>query len=537
MTVGRSALRVLVLDDRKEDRLLAIRELRRAYPRVSVREVVDVAQFEAAMAEGGFDVVITDFQLRWSTGLTIVETVKARHPWIPVIMFTATGSQETAVEAMKAGLDDYVVKSPHHIVRLSVAITAALDRTRARQEAEDARRRFLERETELREAAEAANRAKDEFLAVLSHELRTPLTAVLGWARMLRSGRLGATAVDHAVEVIERNALALGKLVEDLLDVSRIIAGRVQLESHVLDLVHVVRAAIEAVAPVALAKEITLQFAPASGVVQVSGDAARLQQVVWNLLTNSIKFTPRDGHVRAAIIVDNGFAVIRVSDSGPGVPREQLSTLFEPFRQGDVSPTRAHGGLGLGLTIVRHLAELHRGTIDVVSPGELGGATFVVRLPRARSRVVVEPPLPDVPRPLAPATATLPSLEGIRVLLVEDDPDTRELLALAFRECRAEVTAVGSAAEALDFMTRDLPDVLVSDIAMADEDGYDLIRKVRALPIERGGATPAVAVTAYARDEDRERSTAAGYNRYVGKPVDPASLCVSVADLLAAVRR
>ncbi len=387
--------------------------------------------------------------------------------------------------------------------------------------------------------AQAANRAKDEFLATLSHELRTPLTAVMGWARLLRSPDTDEATAARAIEVIERNTRLQVQLVSDLLDVSRIITGKLRLEVRPVDLTTVVEAACEAVRTAAEAKRINIIIDLDPELLPIQGDPDRLQQVVWNLLSNAVKFTPDGGRVDINVTRGRGHVEIRVRDTGQGIRPGFLPYVFDRFRQGDSTAARMHGGLGLGLAIVRHLVELHGGTVEVTSEGQDRGATFTVRLPETAPLLS---PVSEVPsrsgRSAGAAdgdrAAAEPALDGIRVLLVEDDPDQRELVGRLLRQHGARVTAVASAADARARLASAQPDVVVSDIALPEEDGYALIRDLRN---RRGDAVPAVALTAYARDEDRARATAAGYDMHVSKPADSEVLVRAVASLTGRVGR
>jgi PAS domain S-box-containing protein len=386
--------------------------------------------------------------------------------------------------------------------------------------------RLYKASQEARQAAEAANRAKDEFLATLSHELRTPLSPILGWVRLLRSGDLDEAASARGLEVIERNVRAQTQLIEDLLDVSRIITGKLRLEVRPMDLVSVVEAGIEAVRPAADAKGIRIEARLDPLASAMVGDPDRLQQVVWNLVSNAVKFTPKDGRVEVELSGVNAHARIRVRDTGKGIRPTFLPHVFDRLRQADSTSTRAHGGLGIGLAIVRHLVELHGGTVAAESEGEGKGATFTVELPISGA--------PGTERS-APDAAAQPEgavrLDGVRVMVVDDEADTRDLLSFSLRNYGAEVTALGSATEALAAIQQAKPDVLVSDIGLPGDDGYSLIRQVRALDEDRGGRVPAAALTAYAKDEDRHRAIAAGFQAHVTKPVELAELASVVASL------
>jgi PAS domain S-box-containing protein len=383
-------------------------------------------------------------------------------------------------------------------------------------------------------SAQESNRLKDEFLATISHELRTPLTAILGWAHLLRAGQIDNGRATNALETIERNARAQSQLIDDLLDVSRIITGKLRLDVRQVEPSSFIESAIEALRPAAEAKGVRIQKVMDTGVISVAGDPARLQQVVWNLLSNAIKFTPKGGRVQVRLERINSHIEIVVSDTGAGIKPEFLLHVFERFRQADQTTTRQYGGLGLGLAIVRHLVELHGGTVEAESPGEGQGATFIVKLPI----ISVYQKNNFVERIHPAARDTLPSfdcpdrLDGMKVLVVDDEVDTRELLRVGIGRCGAEVTTAGSAPEALAAIEKERPDLLISDIGMPEEDGYELIRKVRALPAEQGGKIPAIALTAYARTEDRLRALRAGYQMHVTKPVELAELAAVMASLV-----
>lgn len=383
------------------------------------------------------------------------------------------------------------------------------------------------------------NRIKDEFLSTLSHELRTPLNAILGWTQLLRMEEVNEEAA-HGLEVIERNVRVQTKLIEDLLDVSRITTGKLRLGVHPIRLVPVVEAAVDTVRPAADARKITLDLRlPAADEDHLSGDPDRLQQVVWNLLANAVKFTPHGGRIAVSVDMMPGDASpmyrIRVADNGIGIAPSFLPFVFDRFRQADSTSTRSHGGLGIGLTIVRHIVELHGGSVAVDSPGEGQGSTFTILLPAAA--VPVLPPAGgDVPTAVSRAAAhaeTFGDLSGVSVLVVDDEPDARELIAQVLKRARARVAMAGSVAEALDQIGRQVPDVLVSDIAMPTSDGFSLIRQVRQMDSAKGGQIPAVALTAYARDEDRQRALGAGFQNHLAKPVEPADLVAAVAQLLS----
>jgi PAS domain S-box-containing protein len=398
----------------------------------------------------------------------------------------------------------------------------------------------------LYQESQEASRLKDEFLATVSHELRTPLNAILGWARMLRGGKLDDLTASQAVEIIERNARSQAQLIEDLLDVSRIITGNLRLEIGSVEPVSVINAAIDAVRPTAEAKSVRLQVMLDPWAGAVSGDPDRLQQIIWNLLSNAVKFTPKGGKVQVRLERVESHIEIVVNDTGQGINPEFLPFVFERFRQADSTLTRAHGGLGLGLAIVRHLVEMHGGTVHADSSGEGLGATFTVKLPLRVMRERVGEKADSMAEPLQASQSTdfsstlfdcPPELHGVRVLVVDDEPDARGLLIAVLSQCDAEVRACASVEEALVEMEEWNPNILVSDIEMPGEDGYSLIRKVRALPIERGGRIPAVALTAHARAEDRMRALSTGFNMHIPKPVKPAELTLIIASFTDRIKK
>ncbi|HEY9812902.1 MAG TPA: ATP-binding protein, partial [Candidatus Sericytochromatia bacterium] len=426
-----------------------------------------------------------------------------------------------------------------------------------RLRAEEERNELLVREQAAREQAESANRMKDEFLAVVSHELRSPLNPILGWSRMLLSRKLNPVTTTKALEAIERNAKLQAELIEDLLDVSRMMRGKLSLQVCAVNLRQPIEAAIETVQLAAEAKNIKVEKFIDSSTNLISGDANRLQQIFWNLLSNAIKFTPEGGQVKISLeysanatqenisngsypgsqkkaLIVNSYAQITVSDTGKGISAEFLPYVFERFRQADGATTRSQSGLGLGLAIVRHLVELHGGTVDVDSAGEGFGSTFTVKLPLMQ----VEPQANNSDLSLEAngnqVIMDIPTLNGIRVLIADDEEDTRFLLTVALENYGAKVTAVGSAREALEAVQQLMPDVLVSDIGMPNEDGYTLIRKIRALNPEKGGKIPAAALTAYARSEDSQKAIAFGFQKHIAKPVEPAELVGVIASLAKA---
>jgi signal transduction histidine kinase/FixJ family two-component response regulator len=416
--------------------------------------------------------------------------------------------------------------------RLDENLAVVFDDITERKRAELERAQLLAREREARTEAEAASRGKDEFLATVSHELRTPLNAMLGWARLLTSGTLPENARGKAVQSIERNALAQAQLIEDLLDVSRIVSGKLRLDLHEVDFPRLVEAAVDSVRPAMEAKEIRLQPAIDPSASQVMGDPNRLQQVIWNLLSNAIKFTPRGGRVQLTVARVKSHIELSVSDTGLGIEPSFLPFLFQRFYQADGTSTRNQGGLGLGLAICRHLVELHGGTIEAFSEGLGQGATFKVQLPvlpvrATRADARAAPPTPARPLVFEPP----PELQGLKVLIVDDQPDARELLAAVMTRCGAMAIEASSSSEGLGRVMAARPDVIISDIGMPEEDGYSFIRRVRKLAADAGGRTPAAALTAYARAEDRRQAIQAGFEMHVPKPVEPAELVTVVATL------
>jgi signal transduction histidine kinase/ActR/RegA family two-component response regulator len=399
-----------------------------------------------------------------------------------------------------------------------------------RRRADEERKALLERAETARSVAESASRAKDDFVAIVSHELRNPLNAMLGWTRLLRTGSLSEERTARALETIERNATNQAQLIEDLLDVSRVVSGKLTLDVQTVTFASVIESALDSARPAIEAKGLRLSVVlDTEGVL--SGDPGRLQQIVWNLLTNATKFTPRGGSIRVVLRRDESHLELSVSDSGQGIAASFLDHVFDRFKQADPSTTRQHGGLGLGLSIAKNLVEMHGGTIEAQSEGLGKGATFVVRVPIAAMR---RSPVPQVPERKIELTAVIeapPELVGLRVLVVDDEPDAREIVTAVLVQCGAIVTTAGSAADALDAVAHEPPDVLLSDIGMPDEDGYALIARIRAMPRARGGATPAACLTGYTTASDRRRALDAGFNMHLAKPIEPSELVAVVANL------
>jgi len=413
-----------------------------------------------------------------------------------------------------------VYEEDSHLV-IQCNIRDITDRKRAEKE----RTLLLAAAQSARAEADSANEVKDAFLATLSHELRTPLTSILGWSHLLSDGKLDKQQTANAIETIARNAQAQGRLIDELLDISRILTGKLSLDLRAVNLPPLIQAVVDDVRPAANAKSIHLKAAFDSEIGTILGDPDRLQQIVWNLLTNAIKFTPTGGDVQVRLERNDSHVLITVSDSGQGIATELLPHIFERFRQADSSNTRSNGGLGLGLSIVHQLVELHRGMVTAESSGENTGTTFSVMLPLPSVDEVLNTAEPTNPKTgrNSPTTAQH-SLNGLRVLVVDDEQDTRELVAALLTPCGAEVISVGSAAEALDQMKQQRFDLLISDIGMPEMNGYDLISRIRQLGEEHGGRTPAMALTAYAGTDDRKRALAAGYGMHLPKPFVAAEL-------------
>jgi signal transduction histidine kinase/ActR/RegA family two-component response regulator len=476
-----------------------------------------------AIDEGAATIAVTEEALSPNAVDHVAEVLAKQPKWsdLPVVLCT-TGGEATRSDALRSRALDRLgnvmaIERPMQTRTLLAAVQAGL---RARRRQLDLRDVVVELEAS-RSQAEEANRAKDEFLAMISHELRTPLNAILGWSRMMTGGRLVEAQRERAVQTIERNAVAQAKLIDELLDVSRIISRKLRLSRRALDLRPIIEATVDSCRPAAEAKGLAIGIRLVGEPVRVMADSDRLAQVVSNLLGNAIKFTPAGGRVDVTLSVgDEGRARLSVRDDGIGIRDEFLAHVFERFRQADGSRTRTHGGLGLGLAIVRHLVELHGGQVSVMSDGVGKGAEFVITIPllghgeEALLRSSSEHPPPSIAAVLF----------GVRIVVVDDEEDARDLVAAVLQQAGAVVTAVGSADEAMHAIHERPPSLLVSDIGMPGEDGYALIARVRALPADRGGRVPAVAVTAFTRGEDRARALRAGYTAHVAKPIDPSEL-------------
>jgi PAS domain S-box-containing protein len=419
------------------------------------------------------------------------------------------------------------------VVGIAAQAAVAIDNARLYEglkKAAGEREKLLEAERNARSEAEHSNILKDEFLAILSHELRTPLNSILGWSQLLASGKVPAAETAQGLDAIQRSARAQTQLIEDLLDMSRIISGKIRLDVQWADLARLVTLAVESVRPSADSKQIRLRkiIDPHAG--PVSGDPTRLQQIVWNLLINAIKFTPKGGKVDVLLERVNSHLEITVRDSGIGIKPEFLPQVFERFRQADSSTTRSHGGLGLGLSIVKTLVELHGGTIRAKSAGEHQGATFIVALPMAPVKKDESREHPTTPKPPAIESGEI-LLAGVKILVVDDEPDARELIKRVLSQGKAEILTAGSAEEGIQLLQAERPDVIISDIGMPGKDGYQFMREIRNLASRAGGKTPAIALTAFARSEDRTRAMIAGYQVHIAKPIEPQELVATVASL------
>jgi signal transduction histidine kinase len=453
------------------------------------------------------DVILLDQNLPDMTGIEVCRRIKSdpETEAIPVLQISATANTlETKVQAMNVGADTYLAE-PVAPAELVAHVTAALRWRRAEERLRESNARIAA----LYEDAQRANKAKDDFLAVLSHELRTPLNAMLGWIQLLRGGRLDAAQRAQAVEIIERNANAQARLIEDLLDISRIVSGQIVVSSQPMDLVPVIRDAVQTVGPAAAAKELKINVEVPETTVCVAGERARLEQITVNLLSNALKFSNR-GPINVRLTRRDGHARIEVQDNGVGIDPAFLPFVFDRFRQADTSRTRAHGGLGLGLAITRHIVEAHGGRISAESDGRDRGATFIIELPEvpesaAAAKAAAGPRAMDAERPL----------DGLCLLLVEDDPDSRHMMTLFLELSGAQVRSAATAPDALRTLQEHEPDVVLADVGLPQMDGYMLVREMR----EKGIVTPAVALTGYASPSDRDQAIAAGFSAHLGKPV------------------
>jgi signal transduction histidine kinase len=533
----------LVVDDDVGLLRLASRSLARAGYRVSI--AANTAEARAA-TEGDTpygmpDVLVVDYALGGpETGLDFLRALRASGLALPAILCTGFADEARVVEAMRSGVADVVPKSEGYLDYLPEAIERVLRERRVERELAEAMRarereahfRALAEEREglltaeraARAEAERASKMKDEFVAMLSHELRTPLNAIVGWTQFLLRDPSASESIRKGLDVIDRNARAQARMVDELLDFSRILAGKLRLEAERVDLVDIVEYVIRSVGPAAEAKDIGIVSALEPGGV-VFADPTRLQQIVWNLMSNAVKFTGKGGTVEVTVRRVAGEVELIVADNGQGITPEFLPHVFERFRQEDGSIARQHGGLGLGLAIARQLVDLHGGCIEARSAGAGLGATFIVKLPATDAAALVRSP--DEPL----ANVTPPELAGLHIAIVEDEPDARELVRSVLEERGAKTAVFGAALEALEACTVAPPDVIVSDIGLPGVDGYEFIRRLRTFEAPRGRKTPAAALTAFARAEDRRRALLAGFQAHVSKPIDPLELVVVIAAL------
>jgi signal transduction histidine kinase len=560
LNVSHPRARILIVDDLPE-KLLVYRTLLEDLD-AQIVEAHSGTEALKRVLEGEFAVLLLDVNMPDIDGLETANLVRrhknGRHT--PIIFITSYADEMQTARGYELGAVDYIL-SPviAPVLRTKVRVFVDLYEARAalalsnqeletrvtertgelqksnerlqaeiaeRLRAEAEREALLAREKVLRAEAEELSRLKDEFLATMSHELRTPLNAIFGWITLLRTRRLDDATQERALETIERNARAQKRLIEDLLDVSRIVTGKVALELVTVDPRRVVEAALETMHPAAQTKGLKIVPLLDTGAGTVRGDFARLQQIVCNLLSNAIKFTDTGGQVEVCLARRNGEVEISITDSGQGIKPEFLPLVFDRFRQEDGSISRRHGGLGLGLAIVRHLVELHAGSVDAQSAGEGKGAKFIVRLPAREASL-----LPRVTETPAGRIVSAAMLMGVRLLVVDDDPGARELISGMLEGFGAQVSVAESGQAALSLLFAQRPDVLIADLGMPGMDGYALIEQVRALDPDFGGLTPAVAVTAYASPQDRLRALQAGYQNHVAKPVEAEELAIVIASL------
>ncbi len=527
------AQRILNVDDYQPGLYSKTRILRSAG--FEVEEAVTGQQTLDRVRQGDLDLVLLDVNLPDISGLEVCREIKSDPATSNLIVLQVSASfatTEDRIRGLDNGADGYLTEPLEAAVL--VATVNALARLRHTEReltrAKEALAGQVQQTERLCREAQEANRSKDHFLAVLSHEMRTPLNSMLGWARLLQSGQLDAAATARALASIERNTRLQAQLIDDLLDVARITSGKLHLERRDVDMTEVVQVAVDAVRAEAAARAVRVEICASEGLPPVTGDPGRLQQVMCNLLTNAIKFSQEDGRVRVDLRPSPGSLQIAVADNGAGIAPELLPHVFDRFRQSTEETTRPTAGLGLGLAIARQLVELHGGTVTAASDGEGRGACFTVTLP---SEAVPAAASAD-PRPAAPGGDGR-SLAGLRVLVVDDDPDARELVTIVLEQHGARVVAAASAQEAMEVCQDRLPDVLLSDIGMPGEDGFSLIRRFRQLAAARGVVVPAAALTAFVREEEKERALAAGFQMHIGKPIEPDRLADAVARLARTV--
>ena len=528
--------RVLFLSPSPSDGRAVAEVLREAS--FAVATCGSIGELANELAFGAGAVVLAEESLGGGALEALASELALQPPWsdLPLILLARPGRTETAfrkLEGLERAIGTTILERPVQRLTLLSAVRVAL---RARDRQYEVRSYLEERvallaaERSARTEAERASRTKDEFLATLSHELRTPMSAVLGWTQVVRASCAEGSPMLEGLEVIERNARVQAQLIDDLLDVNRIIAGKLSLEPAPLDLREVVRAAVATVALSAEQKRLTLDARLPEAPVVVRGDRGRLQQVVWNLLSNAVKFTPAGGRVEVELDTGEGAACIRVVDSGIGIPPEHLGAVFDRFRQADSSIVRRHGGLGLGLSIVKSLVVLHGGKVEAASEGEGRGTRLTVTLPLCAEGELAAPAAPGFgsPRPAAERAR----LDGVHVLVLDDEPDARALVRRVLEARGALVTTAASASEGIACLEERRPDVILSDIGMPVQDGYEFLRNVRALPRERGGRTPAIALTAFVGRREERRARRASYQAYLAKPFEPENLVRTVRGVL-----
>lgn len=495
---GHRSPRVLIIDDNPDDRMLIERELRQSLPRFELLEVRTLEELERTLRLP-FDAAITDYQLRFATGTEVFRKIRATHPDVPVIMFTASGSEEVAAEALKEGLADYITKTPRHYPRIPVALQNAMDRARDRIESRNAQ-----------EALKEADRRKDEFLAMLAHELRNPLAPIRNAAELLAMMRIDDARVHQVIEIVRRQVGRMTHLVDDLLDVSRITRGHIELAREPVELMSLVNEAVEVVEPLVGERGHTVTVVTSGGGAYVDGDRLRLVQCVTNLLVNAVKYTDPGGQIRVALEHQGDWATVAVADDGSGIPPDLLPHVFDLFVQGRRTPDRAAGGLGIGLSVAKRLVEMHGGRITAQSDGVGRGATFTMRLPLSRRRASA---LPEASRVRSPPR---------RILVVDDNADAANTLVLLLQFDGHTVEAVYDSKHVADHVATFAPEFVLLDIGLPGMDGYEVARRLRAGP--DGGRLRLIALTGYGQPEDRARALEAGFNEHLVKPVDLASL-------------
>ena len=493
---------------------------------------------ERLATAGPPSVLVLDWHLPTMSGIEVLRFVRRSldETALPILVLTVQGGKADVVQGLSAGANDYLTK-PYDDAELLARVTSLQRLRDLSDELRAERKRQRELLLQARDAslrAERANRSKDDFLATVSHELRTPLNAIAGWVSLLRSASLPAARVTDALDTIDRNVKAQTRLIDDLLDVSRIISGKLSLTLEPTDLAKVVSTTIDSLRPQAETKHIALEVDIEPSLPPMLGDESRLQQVVWNLLANALKFTAAQGKIWITLRTEARQLELTVTDDGQGIAPEALPQIFDRFNQAESSFTRSHGGLGLGLAIVRHLVDLHGGQVSAQSAGPSQGATFRVVLPCIDGATVSSSPRSDRP---PPARSGKNVLAGLRVLLVDDEADGRDATAMLLVGEGALVETADSARAALRALDRSLPDILLSDVGMPEEDGLSLLRQVRSRASGNGGALPALALTAYARSEDRVQSLLAGFDGYLTKPIDPAALIAAIAKLTGKASR